>query len=95
MKTTVEIPDDLFRAAKAAALMRGQTLKQLLTTAVEHELKGAQPAGLPGAGDRSQEARAPAFRLKLEEFARQNAAAWGSEKPALQQLQEDRDARGA
>lgn len=95
MKTTVEIPDDLFRAAKAAALMRGQTLKQLLTTAVEHELKGVQPAGLSGAIGQPQVARAQAFRGKLEELARQNAIAWGSEKPALQQLQEDRNARGA
>lgn len=95
MKTTIEIPDDLFRAAKAAALVRGQTLKQLLTAAVEHELKGIQAASFPGVESQPQVARAQAFRIKLEELAQHNAATWGNEKPALQQLQEDRDARGS
>ncbi|MFA7239808.1 MAG: hypothetical protein WC091_06825 [Sulfuricellaceae bacterium] len=94
MKTTIELPNDMFRAVQAAALMRGQTLKQLLTSAVEHELKCVHPVGLHDVSDRLQGERAAAFRLKLEALARQNAAAWGSEKSALQQLQEDRDARG-
>ncbi len=89
MKTTIEMPDEIFRAAKAAALMRGQTLKQLVTAAVERELKGA-PSGVAA---KPQQARAKTFRAKLEKFAEQNAIAWKSKKSALQQLQEDRDAR--
>lgn len=38
MKTTLEIPDTLFRRAKAAAAVRGQSLKQLVTQAVRKEL---------------------------------------------------------
>jgi hypothetical protein len=40
MKTTIELPDDLFAAAKAAALRRRTTLKALLTGALERELRG-------------------------------------------------------
>lgn len=33
MKTTLEMPDDLFRRAKATAAKRAQSLKQLVTAA--------------------------------------------------------------
>ena len=33
MKTTVEMPDDLFRRAKTTAARRAQSLKQLVTVA--------------------------------------------------------------
>ena len=38
MKTTVEIPDQLFRDAKAVAIKRRTTLKALLTHALEREI---------------------------------------------------------
>jgi hypothetical protein len=38
MKTTVELQDDLFRRAKAAAAMRGETLKVFISTALEARL---------------------------------------------------------
>jgi len=39
MKTTVEIPDTLFRKAKATAAERGVSLKVLLTEAVREHLQ--------------------------------------------------------
>lgn len=39
MKTTIEIPDPLFRRAKSKAAERGQTLKQLVTEALEEKLR--------------------------------------------------------
>jgi len=39
MKTTVEIPDALFRRAKATAAERGVSLKLLLTDAVREHLQ--------------------------------------------------------
>jgi hypothetical protein len=39
MKTTVEIPDALFRRAKATAAERGVSLKVLLTEAVREHLQ--------------------------------------------------------
>jgi hypothetical protein len=50
VKTTLDIPDDLFRAAKATAALRGTTLRQLVTDTLRHSLKsdsgkrrGAEP----------------------------------------------------
>lgn len=45
MRTTVQLPDDLLRAAKAEAAVQGETLKDFLARAVSHELGGSsQPA---------------------------------------------------
>jgi hypothetical protein len=45
MKATVEIPDALFRQAKATAAERGVSLKDLLTHALrEHLWEGRMPA---------------------------------------------------
>ncbi len=38
MKTTIEIPDPLFRKAKARAAERGQSLKQLVAEALQDRL---------------------------------------------------------
>jgi hypothetical protein len=43
MKTTIEIPDPLFRKAKSKAAERGQTLKELVTEALQEKL--AAPMG--------------------------------------------------
>lgn len=40
MKTTVELPDELFAEAKAVALRRRVSLKTLFTRALERELRG-------------------------------------------------------
>ncbi|MGH3657464.1 MAG: hypothetical protein ACRDUA_12455 [Micromonosporaceae bacterium] len=48
MRTTVDLPDDLFRAAKAEAAARGETLKDFLARAVTHELGTATPASRRG-----------------------------------------------
>lgn len=38
MKTTIEIPDPLFRKAKSSAAERGQTLKEFVTDALQEKL---------------------------------------------------------
>jgi hypothetical protein len=38
MRTTVDLPDELFRAAKARAAQEGESLKELFSLAVAHEL---------------------------------------------------------
>ena len=45
MKTTVEIPDPLFRKAKSKAAERGQTLKEFMTEALEDKLRKPGNAG--------------------------------------------------
>ena len=52
MKTTVEIPDALFRKAKAIAAERGQSLKDLMTEALQEKLAAR------GAGKRANAAPA-------------------------------------
>ncbi len=48
MKTTLEIPDPLFRRAKATAAERGQTLKQLVTEALRDKLEARANSAPPG-----------------------------------------------
>lgn len=57
MKTTLEIPDPLFRRAKSKAAERGQTLKQLVTEALQEKLavksdqtRPGEPAWMAGFG---------------------------------------------
>lgn len=42
MKTTVDLPDELLREAKAAAAREGTTLRQVLTSALRERLRGAE-----------------------------------------------------
>ena len=55
MRTTIEMPEPLFRRAKATASLRGMTLRDLVTQAVEREvslgdlglLRTGRPVRLP------------------------------------------------
>jgi hypothetical protein len=38
MRTTIEIPDTLFRKTKATAALRGSTTKELIVCAIEREI---------------------------------------------------------
>lgn len=46
MKTTIDIPDATFRRAKAEAALRGQSLRELITEALEGHI-GKPPARRP------------------------------------------------
>jgi len=48
MKTTIEIPDLLFRKAKSKAAERGQTLKELVTEALQEKLAANASKARPG-----------------------------------------------
>jgi hypothetical protein len=56
VKTTIEIPDPLFRRAKSRAAERGQTLKALVTEALQEKLAArtgkvsAEPDWMQGFG---------------------------------------------
>jgi hypothetical protein len=47
MKTTLEIPDAVFRKAKAKAAEQGIPLRQFVTEAVESKLKVSDPENKP------------------------------------------------
>jgi len=71
MKTTIEMPDDLFRKAKAFAALRGQSMKDLITQLLTREL-GAPLA--PKASARKK--AADAFSQELEALATQVGKQW-------------------
>jgi len=66
-KTTLEMPEALFRRAKAAAASRGQTLKQLVTGALERELRVTA---------RAKTYDCSAVIRSVRQLAKANAADW-------------------
>ena len=42
MRTTIDIADALFRKAKAVSSLKGLSLKDFITGAIEHELQGTR-----------------------------------------------------
>ena len=87
MKTTLEMPDELFRRAKTVAAKRGQSLKQLVTTALERELAGPAP------GPKSSKRKLAEVAASLREFERiskQISAAWPEGISAVQAIREQR-----
>lgn len=43
MRTTIDIPDPLYRRLKAAAAYRGSTVKRIVLELVQQELDGSRP----------------------------------------------------
>jgi len=55
MRTTIDLPDELFRQAKARAALDGMKLKELITRYVEHGLRhGTRPSSAPRRRQRSE-----------------------------------------
>lgn len=50
MKTTLEIPDELFRQTKATAALRGESMKEFVTEAIRNRLarEATGPTALSG-----------------------------------------------
>ena len=49
MKTTIDIPEPLFKRAKIRAVERGQTLKELVLVSLHRELDGPDVVAEPSA----------------------------------------------
>jgi hypothetical protein len=47
MRTTIDLPDALFRKTKATAAMRGSSMKELIVRAVEREISQAPARAKP------------------------------------------------
>lgn len=45
MRTTIDLPNDLFRQVKSKAALRGETLKEFVQAAIEKEISTEMPAG--------------------------------------------------
>ena len=58
MKTTIEIPDDLFRRTKGTAALRGESLEDFVTEALRDRVESQASRGAPVPGWRSVFGRA-------------------------------------
>ena len=73
MKTTIELPDPLFRRAKSAAVQEGVTLKQFFTEALESRLDPQRTAGKKSAAPRWLRAYGALRHLRRERRAIEQA----------------------
>lgn len=48
MKTTLDLPDETFRQAKARAALRGIPMRQFVTEALEEKIRGESAPGSTG-----------------------------------------------
>jgi hypothetical protein len=87
MKTTLEMPDKLFRRAKATAAQRGQSLKQLVTVALERELAG--PASGAKTSKRKR-AEVKAMMRELKKISKRISAVWPEGVSAVDAIREQR-----
>ncbi|MGO9515317.1 MAG: hypothetical protein ACLP2F_16990 [Steroidobacteraceae bacterium] len=80
-KTTLEMSQTLFRRAKAAAATRGQTLKELVTGALERELR---------LNASSRRKNADSALRAVRQLAKANAAGWRTNEDSVTAVREQR-----
>jgi hypothetical protein len=81
MKTTLEIPDALFREAKATAAKRGESLKDFVNAALQAHLAGRGPKSSRSGwrrvfGQVEQRAVAEVDRIVAQDLEHVNPAEW-------------------
>ena len=82
MKTTIEVPDELFRQTKATAALRGESLKEFVTAALRAQLERQAPGGSTRSGWRSVYGEADREEVEeidalvAEEFGRVEPEEW-------------------
>lgn len=90
MKTTINIPDSLYKRAKIRAVERGLNLRDIILTSLERELDAPPSGAAPPIGRWAQ-------RKLLPEFARLEAAGAFTARPGDRDItaliSDDRDGR--
>jgi hypothetical protein len=87
MKTTIEMPDELFRRAKAVAALQGLSMKEWLTNLLRREVGAGTTAVSP---DQSREQEADAFIKELNGLAADISAHWQGSQDAVAAIREQR-----
>lgn len=77
MKTTIELPDSLVKEAKRIALERGQTLKDVMITALESEVNRVQKQELLSWVKGLKQAFQGTGWKKADEYVAEQRAGWG------------------
>lgn len=86
MKTTIEMPDDLFHKANEAAALRGQSVKQWIADVLRREV-GTTPIS----GDETErKVAADAFLSEIELLAAQVGKSWQGPQDAVAAIREQR-----
>ncbi len=87
MKTTIDIPDSLYKKAKILAIERGQTLKQVVLDSLEREMGASAPAKIENATQWANRKLLPAYEAALKA----GAFSGGTDSTIL--ISEDREDR--
>lgn len=87
MKTTIDIPESLYRKAKIRAIERGQTLKQIVLTSLERELEAPETRKKAPVSYWGNRKLLPEFKKHWES----GALSGGTDSTQI--VSEDRDAR--
>jgi hypothetical protein len=87
MKTTIELPDELSRQVKAAAALRGQSMKQFLTDLLQREL--SRPAHTQD-DEAARRQRAVSLIEELESLAGRIGEKWTGGVDAVDAVREQR-----
>lgn len=90
MKTTIDIPDPLYKKAKIRAIETGQTLKQIVLTSLTKELEPIAAAPKPGQSFMERRKLLPAFSKLQSEGA---FAPHTGDRDITDLISDDRDAR--
>jgi len=86
MKTTIEMPDELYRRVKATVALRGQTLEDWLTEVLAREVGAAGIA----AGGSQPTPQGDAFVLELQRLAADVSGRWQGLQDAVTATREQR-----
>lgn len=85
MKTTIEIPDELFRKAKATAALHGQSMKQFITQILQREM-----GEIPATSGATRKKAAASFDKELEALALRVSRDWQNDVDATQAIRDQR-----
>jgi hypothetical protein len=87
MKTTIDIPESLYRQAKIRAVEKGTSLKALVLTALEHELRNRVKESAPKAPYFARRKLLPEYEALLK------AGAFQAGTDSAQTISQERDPR--
>lgn len=86
MKTTIEMPDDLFHKANEVAALRGQSMKQWIADVLRREI-GTTPISGDGT---ERKVAADTFASEIELLAAQVGKSWLGTQDAVAAIREQR-----
>lgn len=87
MKTTIDIPEPLYRKVKIRAIERGQTLKQIVLNSLEREMEVPKSVGEAPASYWANRKLLPEYEAALKS----GALSGGTDSTII--VSEDRDSR--